>query len=167
MSKRPRSIPVGILVSAGESKRPKRRFRSLDDYPPIRKEVNWPLRIGVVVGPVLAIVVVTSVAWLTARQQWARAQAPAPGLIGQPALQQLLAAPTPAPNPEVAVAAPVHHAAAIRVVQAEPEPPACSNLGTRVSFHSHPPEAFRQAARENKLVLMVHLSGNFDDEAFT
>jgi hypothetical protein len=167
MSKRPRSIPVGILVSAGESNRPKRRFRSLDDYPPIKKEVNWPFRIGVVVGPVLAVVVVTSVAWLTARQRWAMAQAPAPALVGQPALQLPRAAPAVAPNREMAVAAPVHHAAATRVMHAEPQPAACSNLGTRVTFHSHPPEAFRQAARENKLVLMVHLSGNFDDQAFT
>lgn len=167
MSKRPRSNPVGILVSAGESKRPKRRFRSLDDYPPIKKEVNWPFRIGVIVGPVLAVVVVTSVAWLTARQQWAMAQSPAPALAGQPALQLPLAAPAPAPNRELAVAAPVHHDAAIRVIHAEPQPAACSNLRTRVTFHSHPPEAFRQAARENKLVLMVHLSGNFDDQAFT
>jgi len=165
MSKRPRSIPVGILVSAGESKRPKRRFRSLDDYPPIKKEVNWPLRIGVVVGPVLAIVVVTSVAWLTARQQRAMAQAPA--VFGQLALQQPPAVPPAGPNREMAVAAPVHHAAAIRVMDAEPQPPACSKMGTQVTFHSHPPEAFRQAARENKLVLMVHLSGNFDDQAFT
>jgi hypothetical protein len=95
------------------------------------------------------------------------AQAPAPALAGQPALQLPRAAPAAAPNREMAVAAPVHHAAATRVMHADSQPAACSNLGTRVTFHSHPPEAFRQAAHENKLVLIVHLSGNFDDQAFT
>ena len=50
MSQRPRTIPVGILVSVGESRRRKRRFRTLADYPPIKKEVNLPLRIGLCAG---------------------------------------------------------------------------------------------------------------------
>jgi hypothetical protein len=66
-----------------------------------------------------------------------------------------LQAPAPAP-PEPAPATVVELAA-----------PACSNLGTAVTFFEHPPDAFRRAARENKLVLVVHLSGNFEDQAFT
>lgn len=39
--------------------------------------------------------------------------------------------------------------------------------GTSVAFVKHPPDAFKRAARENKLVFMIHLSGNFEDQGFT
>jgi hypothetical protein len=42
-----------------------------------------------------------------------------------------------------------------------------SNLGTDIAFGDDPPAAFRAATRERKLVMMVHLSGNFEDKEFT
>lgn len=184
MSKRPRSIPVGILVSVGASRRRKRRFRSLDDDPPIKKEVNLPLRIGLGVGgAVLAMLIVTGIAWLSAQQRSAPPVAlaqpapffnapaeeppPMPAFPVPPALEPTPVAPVAAPLRESAVAAPVQEIGQIDVPPAAPQPAACSNLGTQITFLSHPPDAFRQAARENKLVLMVHLSGNFEDQAFT
>jgi len=42
-----------------------------------------------------------------------------------------------------------------------------ANLGTRIHFVKDPPEAFRQARQEKKLVLVIHLSGNFEEKEFT
>jgi hypothetical protein len=46
-------------------------------------------------------------------------------------------------------------------------PAVCSNLGTHITFIADPPEAFKLAQQEQKLVFMLHLSGNFEDEGFT
>ncbi len=43
----------------------------------------------------------------------------------------------------------------------------CDKLGTRIVFYKSPVDAFKQAKKENKLVYMMHLSGNFEDTAFT
>jgi hypothetical protein len=67
-------------------------------------------------------------------------------------------------------------------VEAEPEPDAipeepaapvkpaqvcAANLGTTIHFVKDPPDAFRQARKEKKLVFMIHLSGNFEEKEFT
>lgn len=43
----------------------------------------------------------------------------------------------------------------------------CSQLGTQIVFFKNPPDAFRRAKEEKKLVFFIHLSGNFEDDAFT
>jgi hypothetical protein len=43
----------------------------------------------------------------------------------------------------------------------------CDRFGTQVDFVRSPALAFRQAARDKKLVLVLHLAGNFDDPGFT
>jgi len=43
----------------------------------------------------------------------------------------------------------------------------CSTFNTGIQFHKTPVDAFAQARREGKLVLMVHIAGNFEDEGFT
>ncbi len=43
----------------------------------------------------------------------------------------------------------------------------CDKLGTRIVFQKNPVDAFKLAKKENKLVYMIHLSGNFEDTAFT
>jgi hypothetical protein len=62
--------------------------------------------------------------------------------------------PRPAPNPE----------------KAGP-PPAAScageNYGTSVKFLCSPAEAARQARHTRKLLLVLHVSGNFEDAGFT
>jgi len=40
-------------------------------------------------------------------------------------------------------------------------------LGTAFAWERSPEDAFRAAARERRLVLLVHLSGNLDQEAET
>lgn len=43
----------------------------------------------------------------------------------------------------------------------------CAAIGTDILFVKDPPEAFRRAKAENKLVYMMHLSGNLEDPGFT
>jgi hypothetical protein len=43
----------------------------------------------------------------------------------------------------------------------------CEQFGTAIHFITSPVEAFKKAHDENKLVFMMHLSGNFEDKGFT
>ncbi len=43
----------------------------------------------------------------------------------------------------------------------------CGSFGTRVKFVSSPSEAARIARQEQKLVFVLHVSGNFEDSRFT
>jgi hypothetical protein len=43
----------------------------------------------------------------------------------------------------------------------------CEAIGTDVLFVKDPPEAFRRARQEKKLVYVMHLSGNLEDKDFT
>ncbi len=65
----------------------------------------------------------------------------------------------------------------IRDIQAPPEAPpivaiagipeGCKTHGTTVHFVKSPVEAFKQAATKDKLVFLVHLAGNIEDDGFT
>ena len=53
---------------------------------------------------------------------------------------------------------------------AEAEPPVCRvdrSLDTALSWARSPAEASERAAREGKLVFLIHVSGNFEDPGFT
>lgn len=43
----------------------------------------------------------------------------------------------------------------------------CEQIGTKILFMKDPPEAFKRAKAEKKLVFMMHLSGNLEDKGFT
>jgi hypothetical protein len=43
----------------------------------------------------------------------------------------------------------------------------CGNHGTTVQFLDNPSEAARQALKEHKLVLVLHVSGLFEDPKLT
>jgi len=190
MSQCSRTIPVGILVSV--SGPPRRRRTSIDKLPSIRKEVNLPLRVGIGVGVALTVVVALTslVAYGVNRRAPAIAVAPVRNDVAVTKPIAPVEAPAaiaeiePAAPPPASVAAgPIFGVEAMQPQQipaapavrqlANPAPaaakaaPVCSHYGTAVTFFENPPDAFRQAAKENKLVLMVHLSGNFDDPAFT
>jgi hypothetical protein len=45
--------------------------------------------------------------------------------------------------------------------------PACGDYGTSVIFAESPVEAAKQALEEEKLVFVLHVSGNFETSAFT
>jgi hypothetical protein len=43
----------------------------------------------------------------------------------------------------------------------------CARIGTEVKFLKDPTDAFKRARAEKKMVFMVHLSGNLEDQEFT
>jgi len=43
----------------------------------------------------------------------------------------------------------------------------CGSFGTSVDFFDTPTEAARKAIKEEKLVFVLHVSGNFEDPRFT
>jgi hypothetical protein len=49
----------------------------------------------------------------------------------------------------------------------ERAPAKCDRFGTAIDFVRSPALAFPQAAREQKLVMVLHLAGYFDDPGFT
>ena len=57
----------------------------------------------------------------------------------------------------------------IRVAQAAPTAPSCpvEKYGTSVDFLSNPQLASRQARTQAKLLFLLHVSGNFEDNCFT
>jgi hypothetical protein len=49
----------------------------------------------------------------------------------------------------------------------KPDGPTCGSFGTKVDFFDTPSQAARQAQKEEKLVFVLHVSGNFEDPRFT
>lgn len=45
--------------------------------------------------------------------------------------------------------------------------PECSSHGTTIEFVDTPTDAAKQAKKEEKLVFVLHVSGNFEDPRFT
>jgi hypothetical protein len=43
----------------------------------------------------------------------------------------------------------------------------CGSYGTQIEFMDSPAEAAKKAKKENKLVFILHVSGNFEDPKFT
>jgi hypothetical protein len=70
------------------------------------------------------------------------------------------------PKPDVALAS-----AEIEPARFEPKnlPAAavCESHGTAVNFVKSPREAARRAGQQEKLVFVLHVSGNFEDAEFT
>ena len=52
-------------------------------------------------------------------------------------------------------------------VAAVDAPATCDTLGTSVEFDANPARASQRAAKEGKLLMILHVSGNFEDSAFT
>lgn len=85
-------------------------------------------------------------------------------------------APAPAPEPEPVPEVPMKAAPPMLpglpvVMLPADKDRACAivheDLGTNVVFVKDPPAAFQQAKKEDKMVFMIHLSGNFEDRGFT
>lgn len=47
------------------------------------------------------------------------------------------------------------------------EATSCGDYGTQVRFEESPAEAAKFAKKEGKLVMVLHISGHFDDPALT
>ena len=50
---------------------------------------------------------------------------------------------------------------------AVPEPVCTGEFGTSLNYESTPSAAARKALKAEKLVMVLHVSGNFEDPAFT
>ena len=48
-----------------------------------------------------------------------------------------------------------------------PKEPACGEYGTSVHFEDTPADAAKQAKKDEKLVLVLHVSGHFENPEFT
>ena len=89
-------------------------------------------------------------------------------------LPPLIDVPIPAPAPPQAEPVPPQPepAAPIKPVVAKKEVDHkvyanCAQIGTNILFMKNPPDAFKKAREEKKLVFVVHLSGNLEDKDFT
>ena len=80
-------------------------------------------------------------------------KSPLPGRIPSPKFQELTVVLQP-PAPEIEV-------------DSNPQDTTCDTYGTSVNFMRSPIAAARRAAREDKLLFTLHVSGNFEDPQFT
>ncbi|MFO0965972.1 MAG: hypothetical protein U0793_10365 [Gemmataceae bacterium] len=98
--------------------------------------------------------------------------AAAPAAAPAPVVARELAAKTESPSAAAAttpVSSPAIALPATMPGEPTPDPRLvnCSKLGTRIVFYKDPPDAFRKAREERRMVFFIHLSGNFEDAAFT
>jgi len=56
---------------------------------------------------------------------------------------------------------------AVPAVGDKPAEGTCGSYGTTIDFLDSPKEAAAQAKKENRLVFVLHVSGNFEDPRFT
>src|SRR5260370_28013275 len=78
--------------------------------------------------------------------------------------------PRPDPKPEPpapALAAPPRVQALAAAALAQGGAPTCHTFGTSVDFDPNPAHAAQQAAKTQKLLMVLHVSGNFEESAFT
>jgi hypothetical protein len=80
-------------------------------------------------------------------------KAPLPGPIPSPKFQELAVILQP-PAPAIEV-------------DTNPQDTTCDTYGTSVNFMRSPIAAARRAAKEDKLLFTLHVSGNFEDPQFT
>jgi hypothetical protein len=150
--------------------------------PPRQPFILWPPVAAAVVGCaalVVALFVVIPPRQAPAGEPSEEASAALPADPGQPEL-------VPAPQPIVPPLPPAPQiAAAVREPQAASPPPrvepnafvslpqsAARNLGcqhyrTAVDFFDSPAVAIKNAVREEKLVFVLHVAGNFEEPGFT
>jgi hypothetical protein len=164
----PRPVPVGLLVAARPRPEPQRSHsRSSARWLWPAAAVAWLGFLGLASAGLTAIALrpvlqtVTEVAYVPPPAPPPVVVEPDPPVLpgesrpplpGMPA--ETPSEPTPAPAPQPA---PLDPAAAAP----------CGRFGTAIDFVRSPAIAFDRAARERKLVLVVHLAGHFEDPGFT
>jgi hypothetical protein len=77
--------------------------------------------------------------------------------------------PSPRSAPQIIQASvPSRHDAPPAEARAEPHAASvCQTFGTSVEFDANPAHAAKQAAESQKLLMVLHVSGNFEESAFT
>lgn len=153
---------------------------------PASGKVHYPIVAGATILSLAFVVSVTAAVARCGRPEAALAAAPvAAELPVQPA-----SAPAPVAEPKPAASAknpyvwdwvcsdsgssqgvsvktePVAPAAPVACEACE-EKSSCNRFGTTIDFVSSPTVAFRDAVKAKKLVLVLHISGNFEEAKFT
>jgi hypothetical protein len=150
---------------------------------PFWKLIDWRL-VAAVGLPLWAFLFGMLVTWKPARGSPPAAVAAGPTEPTPPAVE-----PAPAPREVVVRSEVVPLPVVVPVLPAEPTevaapvPPAepefnlpasefvpadrCKTFNTRVRFHAGLPEAAAEAKTSKKMLLVLHISGNFDDPGFT
>jgi hypothetical protein len=149
--------------------------------------VYWPA-VGAA-GAVAVLLLAGLCAWATTHPRPRKAVPPATVVVNPIVLPDIKPDDPPSP-PTPAAAAPAvpepaaERAPAVRLrgltppapepkPAAPPTPPAAAparhaeTYGTSVTFLDSPAEAARQASRENKLLFVLHIAGNFEESCFT
>jgi hypothetical protein len=80
-----------------------------------------------------------------------------------PAPEPQASAPAPAPTPPEIDTTPVASLAEAVAAKA----PVCQQYGTKVDFYDSPAAATRNALKEEKLLFVLHVAGNFEEPGFT
>ena len=65
------------------------------------------------------------------------------------------------------IAAALATTAAADVKNKPSDKPTCGEYGTTITFEKTPSDAARKALKEEKLVFVLHVSGDFEDSEFT
>ena len=179
-----RPVPVGLLVRQPPTHEPTEGPAPPDPpADPVRPASwLWPAVVAVAFGPFVLTAVGLAAASLhpPARPEADPAYLPvaAPTIAPEPvpavpADEEAAAEPAETPPPPVE-AEPLVPVAPAPIV-ATPEPPKttpvkaprCDRFGTAIDFVRSPALAFDRAARDQKLVMVLHLAGYFDDPGFT
>ena len=143
--------------------------------------IDWPIVTAVGACAVVFLAGVLTTAWFASRAPSALKDRPAPVALAPvqeapPPVQAPVDGPPVALPPEPLKIAAKELEARPKPSEpkpAEPEPlssatpPACETFGTQVQFVGNPADAARLARQENKLMFVLHLSGNFEDDKFT
>jgi hypothetical protein len=138
--------------------------------------VYWP---PVLAAGAASVLLMAGFLWLAASssrlpaQERANLAAPAPS--STPVVEKSKPAPSVPVKPDVVVAKksenPKVEPEAPKALPEKPAAPVCKPpialLGTSVEFVDNPATAARTAAREDKLLFVLHVSGNFEDPDFT
>ncbi len=136
----------------------------------------------VAAAAVTALLLVVAVFALIPHRRHAAAAAPPPAVVqsakpaAEPAREEVAAAPEPpkpapeSPKAAPAPAAPVKTQPVVHVPEPEvfkAQAPVCQQYGTKVDFYDSPADAARMAQKEQKLLFVLHVAGNFEEPGFT
>jgi hypothetical protein len=170
--------PASIAWEHAPARAPRRGTKWLPFLPlPGRRQsfISWR---PVVAAAVVSLLFVVAVCALIPHRRHALAAAapPAPVQPTEPVAQPLREEVAAAPTPEPPKIAPAPEATPLKPqpVAPLPEPevfkekaPVCQQYGTKVDFYDSPADATRVAHKEQKLLFVLHVAGNFEEPGFT
>jgi cell division septation protein DedD len=141
--------------------------------------IHWPIVAAASAGAVVFLAGTLAAAWFVSRTAGPPKERPVP-LAEVPHQAETPSGPATVDEPAAALPAPetVAKETAALATPVEPKPseseplsptapPACETFGTRLQFVSNPTDAARLARQDNKLLFILHISGNFEDDKFT